>query len=404
MRAGDVVAEAVARRRWLILIAAYFCILTFAITLQSVPPLLSLIMADLELSYAQGGLLMSLFALPGVIVSIPAGILADRYGQKVIAIVSFAFVIIGAAVFASGGSFAVLALGRVIAGVGAMVLMVLAPQFLAQWFAGRELGIAMGVSTTGMPVGTILSMNFLPLVAQSLGWRASAWLGVGASVVILGLFAWLFAPSPGRSRAKMLRSEGFFQGIRSAGAPIWIIGVAWMLFNAGAISQFSFTPSLLADSGFSVATAGFLASAVMFPPLVCSPTMGFIIDRIGRKRTIIAFGSLAMAALLFLIPNATAWILVPLLLVGVTQTTVPTPILSLPPEVMAPEKLGLGFGIIFAWCNLGILVGPALAGLARDISGSYQASYALMAGFIMLIAPTILILRWQECRLSKRQA
>ena len=159
-----------ARRRWVILGVAFLCMMTYVITLQAVPPVLSLVMAELKLSHAQGGLLMSLYAVPGLIVSIPAGMLADRYGQRVICLVSFSLAIAGTAIVAMGNSLPILILGRLVTGVGAMTLMVLGPQLLGEWFRGREMGMAMGVFNTGFPLGTILSLNFLAMAGENLGW------------------------------------------------------------------------------------------------------------------------------------------------------------------------------------------------------------------------------------------
>lgn len=55
------------RRRCVILGVTYLCILSFA--MQSILPVLSLILAELKLSHAQGELLMGFFAFPGIIVS-----------------------------------------------------------------------------------------------------------------------------------------------------------------------------------------------------------------------------------------------------------------------------------------------------------------------------------------------
>ncbi len=392
MDAVNGAADIEARRRWVILGVVYLCVLAFAITLQSVPPVLSLVMAELKLTHAQGGLLMSLFALPGIVLSIPAGMLADRYGQKTIGIVAFVFTIAGVVIFASGSSFPILALGRVVSGVGAMTLIVLAPQLLAQWFAGRETGIAMGIFTTGMPLGTILSLNFLSLLGENLGWRASIWLSAGLPLVALILFALLFAPAPGRGQQTSPQPEGFFQGIRLAGVSIWIVGAAWMMFNAALISLFTFTPDFLQAVGFGVASAGFVTSAVMWPALVLQVVVGYVIYKIDRKRTIIAIGGLALAILLVLVPTATGWMLMLMLLIGVAQALVPAAIFALPPDVISPERLGLGFGIVATCLNVGIVVGPAIVGLVRDVTGSYQASYLLMAGFSFLVTVSMVIL------------
>ena len=399
MNISDSAADVPARRRWVVLGLAYLFILSFTITLQAVPPVLSLIMAELKLSHVQGGLLMSLFALPGVFISIPAGMLADRYGQKAIGIMAFILAAAGAAIVASSSSLPMLALGRVVSGVGAITLMVLAPQLLAQWFAGREIGIAMGVFSTGLPLGTILSLNFLSLLGENLGWRASIWLSAGLPVVALIVFVLLFTPAPGGSE-KSPQNEGFFQSIRSAGTPIWIVGVAWMLFNAAVISLFTFTPDFLKSIGFSIASAGFVTSAIMWPALVLAPVIGYVIDKIDRKRTIIAAGGLALAILIVSVPAATGWMLAMMLFIGVAQTLVPTPIFALPSEVTSPGKLGLGFGIVSTCLNLGIVVGPAVVGLARDVTGSYQASYTIMGGFALLVALVMVVLRRAQKRMT----
>jgi MFS family permease len=260
-------------QRWVILGVVYLCMLSLAITLQSVPPVLSLILAELEFSHFQGGLLMSLFALPGIVVSIPAGLLADRYSQKAIGLTSLGLMIIGTAIFASGNSMAGLGLGRVISGLGAMTLGVLVTQLLAQWFAKREIGTAMGIFSTAMPLGTILSLNFLSLAAENLGWRLSIWITAGLPLVTLVIFALLFAPAPERSKPAS-RPEGVWQDIKSAKRPVWKIGITWLLFNAAVISLFTFTPDLLRVSGFSLALAGFLTSALLWPALVVRQTIG----------------------------------------------------------------------------------------------------------------------------------
>ena len=97
-----------------------------------------------------------------------------------------------------------------------------------------------------------------------------------------------------------------------------------------------------------------------------------------------------------MIPTATSWILALMIIVGIAQILIPTPIFAVIPEVTSPERLGLSFGIFIACLNLGMLVGPAAAGAIMDVAGSYQASYALMAGFAFLIIPSMIILSWRQ--------
>ena len=69
------------RYRWVILTIVYLSILAFALIFQSIPPILPFIMSELHLTYAQSGLLVSLFALPGPFISLLGGFLSDRYGM-----------------------------------------------------------------------------------------------------------------------------------------------------------------------------------------------------------------------------------------------------------------------------------------------------------------------------------
>ncbi|MDP2916415.1 MAG: MFS transporter [Dehalococcoidia bacterium] len=381
------------RNRWVILFVLYLCIIVFALTFQAVPPILTLIRTELNLSHAQGGLLMSFFALPGVIVSIPAGMLADRYNPKAIGAASIALVILGEVIFATGNSLPVLAAGRAISGAGAMTLSVVTPQLLVQWFRERELGVAMGIFNTGMPLGTIVSLNLLSLLAETSGWRATVWASAGFSLVVLAIFAILYAKAPQRKEHSTAEREDFLQSIRHVGTPVWLIGFVWMFFNASLVSFFTFSPDFLKSVGFSIASAGFYTSLAMWPAFVTSPAIGYIIDKLDRKRTIIIVCGVSTAIMLVFVPVALGQMFALMLLIGITTSSIPTPVFAKVSEVVEHKRLGLGYGIAATCLNLGVLAGPALTGFMRDVTGTYQASYILMAGFSLAIVVATLFLK-----------
>ncbi len=381
-------------QRWVILAIIYVSILAFAIVMQSIPPVLSLVMAEFNLSHAQGGLLMSFFALPGIILSIAAGILADRYNQKLIGIISLAMIIAGTIIFLLGNSLSTLALGRVVSGIGAATLQVVILQLVAQWFAGREIGIALGVSNTGVPLGTVLSLTLLSLLSENQGWRFAIGTSIVLPVVALVLFAFFYAPAPQKSHQITDQHEGFLHSLRLTGTPVWIVAGSWGLFNAAMISLFTFTPDFLTATGFSIGSSGFITSMTMWPSLALSVVVGYIIDKIDRKRGIIAVGGLALVILILMVPEATGWIVLSMLLIGIAQTLVPSPIFALIAELSEPKRLGLSYGITATCLNLGVLIGPYTTGLINDIIDSYQASYALMSGFAFLVVVAMIILKY----------
>jgi len=71
---------------------------------------------------------------------------------------------------------------------------------------------------------------------------------------------------------------------------------------------------------------------------------------------------------------------------------VPAPIFSLPSKIVKPQDLGLAFGILTACSNMGVLAGPYLAGLAKDLTGEYTFSLYLISFFNILQTLTILLL------------
>ena len=74
--------------RWTILGVMTFCQLAFAVTFQSIPPILGILVTTFNISYAQAGGLMSLFSFPRIFFALPSGLLVDRYGSKANCILS----------------------------------------------------------------------------------------------------------------------------------------------------------------------------------------------------------------------------------------------------------------------------------------------------------------------------
>lgn len=373
--------------RWAILAEIYLCMLSFAVVFQSIPPVMSLIIDHFHLSHHAGGLLMSMFALPGIAVSLPAGMLADRFGVKPVGIATLALTILGTLFVAAGDSFATILAGRIIAGTGALTLVIISPQAVAQWFRGREIGIAMGIFNTAMPVGTIASLNAMPALASAYGWRAGIWATFAFALAALVVFA-TFYRSPGGPR-QGAPSGGGVWNVTSAGGRIWMVGGAWGLFNASIISLSTFAPDFMVSSGLALGSAGFDTSLVMAGSLVLSPFIGFLVDRTGGKEAFIAAGGMGMGILILLFPAGVTLFSAIMIGVGIMAAFIPAPVFSLSAQVVSHERLGIGYGIVSLLNNLGIFVGPQAVGLVRDATGSYAVGFVLMAVFAFLATASI---------------
>ncbi len=371
--------------RWKILIATYLASFAFGMTLQSVPPVIPLLIKDFGITHAEAGLAMSLLALPMIFFSIPVGRLADRHGPKIVGLFAFATLVAGDLVVASSTSFPVLLAGRAVAGAGAFTLVLISPQLISQWFVGKEIGVAMGIWNTAFPLATVISLSTMGPVGQALSWRAPIVIGTAAAILAMIVFVLLVRPHPVDHRGPAVR-QSVVSALRRAGTPIWFVGAAWLFFNAASLSFMAFAPDYFQSEGHSTSMAGLLAGMILWGTFFGSPLVGLLLDRGQRPEVLMIIGSVGLAATLLLVP-AFPSVVVPVLLLGaVVSSFIVVSVFSLPPSLLDPSLIGLGYGILATCLNIGTAVGPFLVGVIRDFSGAYTVSLWGMAAMALLVA------------------
>jgi predicted MFS family arabinose efflux permease len=368
--------------------------LGFAFTLQSLPPVLTLIIEDLGLTHTQAGLLMSLFALPPVFTSIFTGFFSDRLGPYRVGIISFVFMIFGVVTFAFSNSFFQAGVARVVAGIGASTLAIVSAKLVSQWFGGREIGTAMGIFNTAMPVGTIICFSTFGNIGERLGWRMVMFIVAAVGVVGLLGFLTIFKSVPGESKrrdpAEKRRDAKLLLNLLSITTPVWMIGLCWMWFNAAVISFSTFAPDYFISRGATITLAGVLVSLLMWGSLVLSPVIGRLVDKLGNNDIFIGAGGLLLGISIYLVTKVER-ALFPMAVMSFAVAFVPAPVFSFPAKVLRQEILGLVFGLYFMMSSLGMFFGPYVAGFVRDKSGMYETSFVLLSVIALLITLTALI-------------
>lgn len=371
---------------------AYTSLLAFAFAFQSLPPILRLIMKDLGLNHTEAGLLMGLFALPGILLTIPGGWLTDLYGPKRVGIISAVLTICGTLVVAGAPDFTWLAIGRLISGIGAMTLVVIAASLISRTFEGRRLGTAMGIYNTGMPIGTIVCFTLLGAIGVKWGWREAVAVSTLAAFAALALL--IYRPE---DRIKPVPA-GIARSLSLAGGPIWLAGLAWLWFNAAAIAFLTFSPDYFQSLGIKASAAAFMASFFMWGALIVSPMIGPFIGGVRRKRLLIIAGAVIPGLIYLALPAAPEWRLPLLVTLGLAAALLPAPLFALPAEIVDRRNQGIAFGILSTCLNVGILLGPFIVGRLRDSTGSYQLGFMSMAAFSALAALSIIPLTWRRDR------
>ena len=364
------------RDRWLILGVLCLARTTMGFQFQSIASVSGDLVRELGFSYVEIGTLIGLYMLPGVVVALPGGALAARYGDKSLAVFGLALMVAGDAVAAAVATPDTLFAGRIVSGAGAVVFNVVLAKMVSDWFTGREIVTAMALTASTWPLGVALGLVGQGALAQAAGWPSVMAATAGFSAVALILVA-------GRYRAPVEPSSSVATTtrFRLSGREFVLVslaGLIWTFLNVGLTNYFSFAPDLLVERGSDANDAARMVSLGLWISLVSIPLGGYLTERLGRPNTAIVVFGLVSATAMFLMPFWAATVAL-CLLVGIGIGPPAGVIMALPAEVLGPENRAAGLGVFFTWYYAGMAVGPAIAGWGRDVTAS-AATPVLIGG------------------------
>jgi predicted MFS family arabinose efflux permease len=313
---------------------------------------------DLGLSDTQLGLLGGLaFVVCYSIMALPLGRLADRWSPKG---VLGGCILVWSMMTAAGGfaqNFAQIAFARLGVAFGEAGGTPAAHALIARRIAPNKRGLALGVFSMGVPVGTMLGLMLGGWINDHASWRA-ALVGAGISGIVLAVLLAVFIPDARRAPEEI--SPPLRAAIKSLfAAPAFrALFLAISLVGASIYATLSFSaPFLIRVHGLTTAEAGLWLGLVQgLAGVVGSIWGGRIFDRSAASG---GRHALRAPALSFLIAGPTA----------AAAWFVPHPALAI--LLLFPLALAFVFYI------------PATFGIAHRIAGPGQqgmASSVLMIG------------------------
>jgi MFS family permease len=373
--------------RWLILAVLFIARFALGYQFQSVGSVAPFLIRDLGIDYAEVGLLIGAFMLPGVAISLPSGFLTGRFGDKNIVVAGMVSMIVGGVLTGVGPSYAVILLGRLLSGAGGAVLVVVMLKMIIDWFARRELYFGMAVFIIGWPIGIAAAQATQSRWAESHRWQdvffATAAV-VGVALLLMLLFYRMppeVGPSTGAARRRLTRSEL---------AMMCLTGAIWMLLNAAYLAVLSFAPSQLIESQRSFSGADTVVSAMSWVFIVALPLGGYLANRFRAANTVMVGGLVASILLGAYLPFSPAP-LVSFALFGFALAMAAPVVAALPAPILAPDVRGPGFGIYYLWYFGGMPVLIAFAGWLRDVAGSATASLEFAVAMLVVCPPLLAI-------------
>jgi predicted MFS family arabinose efflux permease len=377
-----------ARQRWVILAVLFLARTAMGFQFQAVGALSSFVIVDLGIDYGKLGLLIGLYLLPGVVIAYPGGLLGRYFGDKRIVIFALALMVAGGLLTMNSTDYPGILTGRLISGVGAVLLNVLLTKMTTDWFIGREIGTALALLVSSWPIGIGIALITLPWIAVHGSVAIAFGSTAAAATLVLIAIAILYRVPPAVYGSVPLDRAGRTRlSIRELGL-VSLAGLIWMLFNVGYILVFSFGPALLVSQGLPERDAGFLISLVAWTVIVTIPLGGMIIDRIGHA-TLLMIASFAACGLgTMLVPTKPSLAL--MIFVGAVAGLPCGAMMVLPSEVLRPQNRAAGMGVFLTWYYAGMALLTPAAGILRDASGAAGAPL-FFAGALELAALAVLI-------------
>jgi predicted MFS family arabinose efflux permease len=368
-------------RRWIILAVLFTVRAATGFQFQSVGSAANLLMRDLAIDYAQIGMLLGAYLLPGVVVAFPAGLLGQRFEEKKLGLAGLALMVISGMALSFSDGFVMALVARTIGGVGATIALLVATKMTTDWFANSELVLAMSILQMSWPFGAMLALPIQAYIAQSLGWPA-----VMASAAVFSaaaLCAFLFVSQPEHERSARAATPGRARLPGAVLLPVTVAGVIWGAMNLACILFFTYAPLLLVAQGSSPTAAASLTSLAIWFTILAIPSGGYLVQRLGAPVAAIVLCALIAAAALML-SVAGVHPAIGCLVFGVAIGPMSGAILSLPSKVLDPHQRAVGFGVFYTCFYVLMAVGPSAAGYLQDIWGTPSA--ALIAGAALLAA------------------
>jgi MFS family permease len=352
------------------------------------------------------GTMYFMYSVAAVFAVLGGGFLIDRVGVRRGSMIFSAFVVAGASMVAAAPSLPVLYAGRVIFGIGSETLIVAQSAIAARWFTGKELAMAFGITLTIARLGTIFSFNTEALLATRLGWRGALW--IAAALCLFSLLCnWIYTlmdrhaepvlklPEAGAGDKITWSDVGKFRpSYWYAVAICFTFYSAIFPFTALATDFFHDKWNLPMASGeghgfiagvfynftHMFTTAQGVTSIIIAASMVLAPFAGNLVDRIGRRATLMVVGSLLIVPAHLLLGLTHIWPVIPMIVLGAAFVLVPACIWPTVPLIVDARCVGTAFGLMTAIQNLGLATFPYASGALRDATHGYTASQIMFGG------------------------
>lgn len=361
-----------------------------AMHIGKMPTAIPLLRDALGITLVQGGFLLSMVQMAGMLVGVFAGLTADGIGLR-------RSVIAGQCIFALAslggiwvGQAEHLLLLRAFEGLGFLLAVLPVPSLIRQLVSPERLALHLGFWGTYMATGTAIALFGGPLLMGLTGWQG-LWGLLAVVSALMALWVWLQVPSE-RQRLGALSAatnpvptESALARLRltltSAGP--WRIAIVFSMYSSQWLAVIGFLPSVYAQAGLSSQTAGALTALASLVNVTGSIAAGRLLHRGVCSRHLLYLGFISMTLTAFLAfgpltADAPVLRYLAVLLFSAIGGVIPGTLFSLAVHVAPNARtVSTTVGWMQQCSSAGQFLGPPLVAWVAGLAGGWQWTWTM---------------------------
>lgn len=398
-------ASAAVTAAWLLTAVFYF----YQYSMRSAP---AVMVPELSTAFGLSAVgvasLVGLFYYAYAPFSLVAGVALDQLGPRKVIPIGAASVAIGAILFSTADP-TLGSVGRLMQGAGGVFALIGAVYLVSTHMPASRAATLIGVTQMfGMAGGSAGQFVVGPLITSGMPWN-QFWLVMGLIGIPIALLLFMLIPKRKPNFGQPERRAGIRPAMQAMGS----VFVNPQSILCGLIAGLIFIPTTIFDMVWGVrflqeahdmpySVAVLRSASVPFGWIIGCPLLGWLTDRIGRRKPVIIGASLALLVCLALILFAPPGLFPPYLLgllTGIASGAAMIPYTVIK-EANRPEHSGTATGVInFINFSMTALLGPIFASRLIASSGGserevahYQATFTpLLYGVVLAILLTLLL-------------
>jgi MFS transporter, OFA family, oxalate/formate antiporter len=366
--------------------------------------------AEFGWSSAQTSGIFSLFMFCYCLFGIFSGQAVDRLGPRVTSVVGG--FLLGSGFILSGMVHELwqiyLSYG-LIAGAGMSCVYGPVLTTASRWFP-RKQGLALGIVSSGIGIGTFIGPPVFGHIISLYGWRfayLSGGLVIGGTMVLVGLLLSKDSlqaaerteqeksDAADRSINPNLRVDEW--GIRQviSTKPFWIFSALYIMVGFGLQMMLAhLIPYMQESYRLSPGEAAAVFSVIGVASAVGRLLMGGISDYLGTRKSLALSVAIESASIILILLSTRQWMLyLSGILFGFGYGGHAPQFPAIMREIFGAKRMGRNLGLPQVFYGTGALIGPFLAGFLYDRTGTYVAPFVIASLVLMLAGCLSLNLR-----------